>query len=305
MKNVLVLMSTFNGERFIDEQLISLLNQKNIKLNILIRDDGSSDRTVSLLKKYKKKHPSIKLILGNNIGAKFSFLDLIHEALKLNMKYDYYAFCDQDDYWKQEKLITAVNKLNRLDNNTPNLYIGQTQLVDSNLNYLKTKSLKINLTFEESLMIYCATGCTMVFNLKLLQKIGKKYPSYFVMHDTWVYQVCLALGGKVIFDNIPQILYRQHNNNVFGGKKNFIEVFKARVIRIFVKSDNERYNSAIALLNDFNDELSVKNKSLLKNIKDYNSSIKKKLSIIFSRRFVAKDLKNNFSFRIAVLFGIY
>ena len=125
------------------------------------------------------------------------------------------------------------------------------------------------------------------------------------MHDTWVYQVCLALGGKVIFDNNPQILYRQHENNVFGGKQNFIEAFKARVIRIFVKSDNERYNSAIALLNDFNDELSFKNKSLLKNIKDYNSSIKKKLSIIFNRRFVAKDLKNNLSFRIAVLFGIY
>ena len=178
-KNVLVLMSTFNGERFIDEQLISLLNQKNIKLKILIRDDGSSDRTVSILKKYKKRYPSIKLILGNNIGAKFSFLDLIHEALKLKMKYDYYAFCDQDDYWKKEKLITAINKLQILNNNSPNLYLGQTQLVDSNLNYLKTKSLKINLTFETTPRV--GDHKWYISNIK---KFKTRYPKWKLTYNT-------------------------------------------------------------------------------------------------------------------------
>ena len=303
--NILILLSTYNGQDYIKDQLNSLLNQKKVKVHLLVRDDGSTDNTIEILNNYTSSFESFHLIEGTNIGSKYSFLTLIQNAYKLSMNFEYYAFCDQDDYWNENKIFFAINKLDKLKSNSSKLYIGQTQLVDANLNFLKTDYLKIKLTFEESLMIYCATGCTMVFNNNLLKKIGNKTPSYFVMHDTWVYQVCLAIGGNVVFDNKPYILYRQHDKNVLGGKKNFFNTLKTRLKKIFVKKENERYNSAIALLNDFKKEILVKNKNTLINIKDYRISIRKRFSLIFNTQLVTSKLKNNISFRVAVLLGIY
>ena len=100
-------------------------------------------------------------------------------------------------------------------------------------------------------------------------------------------------------------MYRQHDKNVLGGKKNFFNTLKTRLKKIFVKKENERYNSAIALLNDFKKEILVKNKNTLINIKDYRISIRKRFSLIFNTQLVTSKLKNNISFRVAVLLGIY
>ena len=95
MKKILVLMSTYNGEKYVDTQIKSVLNQKNVNVKIYIRDDGSSDKTVDIIKKYNDER--ITFFEGQNKGATDSFFELIKKA---PLDFDYYAFCDQDDYWE-------------------------------------------------------------------------------------------------------------------------------------------------------------------------------------------------------------
>ena len=113
MYKVQVLLSTYNGEKYIREQLDSILTQKDIEVSILIRDDGSTDSTVDIIHEYCSNNSDIKLIKGSNMGACKSFFELFKEA---DMGYDYYALADQDDYWYADKLTVACNMLAKIDN---------------------------------------------------------------------------------------------------------------------------------------------------------------------------------------------
>lgn len=92
---ITVLMSTYNGEKYLKEQLDSILNQEQVDLKLLIRDDGSTDGTVNILKEYENSHTNIKWYSGLNLGCGKSFFQLVLDAPKS----DYYAFVDQDDVW--------------------------------------------------------------------------------------------------------------------------------------------------------------------------------------------------------------
>lgn len=113
-KTVAVLMATYNGERFLREQLDSLLNQKDVTVKILVRDDNSKDSTVSILEEYKSKS-LLQWYTGEHLGVEKNFLDLLRHAPEA----DYYAFCDQDDVWDDNKLSVAINHLRNLDLNKP------------------------------------------------------------------------------------------------------------------------------------------------------------------------------------------
>ena len=104
MRNILVLMSTYNGEKYLKEQIDSILAQKNVEVTIQVRDDGSTDGTIRILEEYQKCG-KLNWYSSTNMGPAKSFLDLVYNA---PLKYDYYAFCDQDDYWKEDKLYKAI-----------------------------------------------------------------------------------------------------------------------------------------------------------------------------------------------------
>ena len=106
MKNkVLILVSTYNGEKYLPEQLDSLYAQEGVDIHILVRDDGSKDNTIGILKNYQGSKGKMTIIEGENIGAGQSFLALINEATTNYPDYDYYAFCDQDDVWYGNKVV--------------------------------------------------------------------------------------------------------------------------------------------------------------------------------------------------------
>ena len=125
MCRCLILLSTYNGEKYLPELLESVLAQKDIYVDILARDDGSTDKTVEILKKYDR----VKVYGGNNLKPAKSFLDLIWKA---DINYDYYALCDQDDVWKEEKIISAVKCIENIDK--PALYSSAVEVVDKRLN---------------------------------------------------------------------------------------------------------------------------------------------------------------------------
>lgn len=125
-KKVVILMSTYNGEKYIEEQLESLLNQTYSDIKIFIRDDGSKDRTKEIIKQFLQKSKNIFLIEGENIG----FINSFFELLNISDTADYYAYCDQDDVWMEDKIERAVKFLEKSDSNKPVLYFSNSDYYD-------------------------------------------------------------------------------------------------------------------------------------------------------------------------------
>lgn len=278
IKSVCILMSTYNGMLYLREQVDSLLKQKNVSMKIYVRDDGSSDGTQNVLEEYAKKYGG-KLIWyqGENIGPAKSFLDLIYHAPDA----EYYAFCDQDDVWEENKLSAAVEKM-QSEREYPCLYFSNVKLVDSHLSQFgisKIDEKKINL--KRLLFHNIAIGCTIVFNKKLLSYLKEYIPNYIWMHDWWVFQVCLAINGKIIFDKEPHILYRQHDNNCLGIRERKINLKKA----LFQKSQCSTSRMAMELFKGYKAKMTKENIEIVGTIAFYKNDFKKKCKLLMDNDF--------------------
>mgnify|MGYP004493736807 CR=1 FL=1 len=215
MEKVLVMLSTYNGEKYIREQLDSIVNQKNVEVSIVVRDDGSKDNTCNILQEYKDRN-LLHFYIGENVGPYWSFMDLIYGA----KDFKYYALADQDDVWDENKLAMAVERLGNTDK--PELYYHAMSIVDEKLNPYDFyfRETKYSTSFINTLLYGDEiAGCTMVFNKALLDKLKLYRPKFLTMHDGWIHRVCLCCAGTVIADNKSYILYRQHGNNAVGMKK--------------------------------------------------------------------------------------
>lgn len=273
MKKILILLSTYNGEKYIKEQIDSLWGQKGVDVTILVRDDGSEDGTVSILKDYGRKTEKIKLLRGDNCGSCNSFFKLMQESLKYIGSYDYYAFCDQDDVWLEDKLLSAVTVLEHYEGIAcPKLYMGAYQMVDKSLNLINTPIRTPKHTLPAAFASNCATGCTMVFNAELLAAVAREYNARDVlMHDYWTYLVCLVRGGYVYYDSSPYILYRQHGDNVIGGGSTpFVKRWLLRFKKLFKSADNFKSRLASKLLQDQESVLCNGNREFLERMSTPN-----------------------------------
>ena len=217
MKKVCVLMSTYNGEKYLREQIDSILNQKNVDVKLLIRDDGSKDSTVNIIREYQK-NTSNKVELypsDKNIGFAESFWELLLNAPVC----DYYAFSDQDDFWLKDKLITAISYLEK--KTIPCLYASNFWLVDESLNKIDQEPVfGMNIVKPENLIITNTRACgnTMVWNQNLQDMVllhGEK-EMITTYHDIRL-EFMAAMLGEFYIDPQRTISYRQHTNNVSGG----------------------------------------------------------------------------------------
>lgn len=238
-----MLLSTYNGEQYICEQLESLLEQEMVSLSLYIRDDGSTDSTKAMIEDYVQRYPEIiNYNPSVNIGAKGSFFELMEKAFINKDDYDYFAFCDQDDVWDKQKLLRAVTFLSEENGKLPLMYCSATQMVDAGLQPLSIWPNSPNrpLTMYNALVENVAVGCTTVINheaLRLLTLHSPKNQNYVIMHDWWCY-LCISALGMVIFDDKPLIKYRQHSSNVLGGSTDgWIGKWKKRFLR-FSKGQN-------------------------------------------------------------------
>lgn len=236
---VCVLMSTYNGERFIEEQIDSILNQIEVEVILVIRDDGSTDRTREILKNYESDGKIRVFFSSCNLGPAKSFMELLYSV----GNYDYYAFADQDDIWKKEKISRAVKMLE--SKHRPALY-ASNQIIyqQGNEKGLRFKSMP-NITLTGIICGNLVSGCTMVFNNELKQiLVNQKYrPSDEVlnlrMHDTWIAAVANIIG-IIVYDGESFIDYRIHENNVVGVASGNI---KNRIVKFHKKLfDKSRQN---------------------------------------------------------------
>lgn len=289
-----MLMSTYNGELYIDEQIQSILSQKDVDLNLLIRDDASKDNTIEKIKKYTTRD-NVSFYNGKNIGATRSFFDLMNHA----GEYEYYCLSDQDDVWDDDKVITAVNKLLPYSDQ-PALYSSNTRLVDSNLNVIKNEDKSPKCTLGSAIVKNYCTGCTVVFNSELIKLLKEKTPDDVQCHDWWINLVTLANDGVSIFDEEPHISYRQHGNNVTGSATSFVSKWKFR-LKKFREPGYRRDKMARDLLTLY-PRISKDNITLLKMMENPSKNL---LQIIRSPELTTGDLTIDALFRFLVASNKY
>lgn len=227
-QRIVILLSTYNAEKYLREQLDSILKQTRTDWQLIVRDDGSRDGTLAILEEYTKKYNTISYYAGDNLGAKNSFFDLMKRVE--NQDFDYVAFCDQDDYWLPDKLKRATKVLDLFSGQKkadvlgqahtvksfPLLYCGKPQLVDKELSpILKEIKRTIRPGFSNALVENIVTGCTTVLNRAMYDIVMQLLPEYCIMHDWWMY-LAASCFGQVLYDETPMIYYRQHENNVMG-----------------------------------------------------------------------------------------
>ena len=209
-----VLLATYNGERYLPEQLESVWGQSYPDVALSVRDDGSSDGTLALLDGLLSGRPRTKLVMGAHLGAAQSFMSLLRSV---GTGTSYAAFCDQDDVWAADKLAVAVGALEDLDEpGRPALYCSAVTLVQENLTKVKVhRRCTRGPSFENALVENIATGCTIVLNRAAIDLLSRHRPEHLLMHDAWCYLV-VAGCGQVVYDRVPHVLYRLHSANTVG-----------------------------------------------------------------------------------------
>lgn len=239
---IAILLSIYNGEKYLAEQIDSLLSQTYKNTLIVIRDDGSDDKSVAIVQEYALRHPSRFHILAldnENKGASAGFAFLMEYVLankrELDFEKAYLMFCDQDDVWFKNKVeiqITAMLEAEAAGENLPVLIHSDLEVVSSEKNliaesFIVFQGLEIQRNkFPNLIISNLITGCTALINEALATK-ALPISGNAIMHDWWLALVAAAFG-KVIFLDMPLIHYRQHENNTIGAKE-FIKPSRARL----------------------------------------------------------------------------
>lgn len=216
-KSIAILMSTYNGQQFLAEQLHSIAQQTHANWRIVLSDDGSSDDTLQIAEQFKQQWGSERL--EAQIGPKQGFcLNFLSMACDSSVRADFYAFSDQDDVWMNDKLERALTYFDSAsDKAIPRVYCGRTQSVDEQLKHLGYSPLFcLPRSFRNALIQSIAGGNTMVFNQAAKELIEQAGLQSVVSHDWWLYQLIKGAGGIVYYDPQPSILYRQHPNALVG-----------------------------------------------------------------------------------------
>ena len=299
-------MSSYNGENYISHQIDSILSQSDVEVEIFIRDDGSKDKTVAIIKNYIKEHNNVHFIQGENVGVIESFR-LIAEYVYLNFSpCEFYAFADQDDEWLPNKLSAAINKLygKITDWNKPVLYYSNLKVADNNLKYLYDRfpeNYVLN-TKKQIMSEICTLGCTCVFNYALLQEYIKTNLKHRIPHDAWV-TVLAAFLGEIIYDNEAFILYRQHGNNQSGSVKKGLSMYwdKLKHFKHIFDMDGDYEAIAKEMLDNYNEALDDNDLAVLKTIAEYRNNIKFRFKLMFTKYINSGHIWKEIARRIRII----
>ena len=224
-----ILLSTYNGEAYLTEQLDSLFQQTFQNFTLYVRDDASSDQTVELLHSYQKTHPETAsriILLPNpehkNLGYMGSFWVLLQECGHA----DYYAFCDQDDVWLPDKLESGICCLEKENNSIPLLYFSNYHYCDQNLNVLhEAPTVSLPITFKDVLFYTPAFGFSIMINNCLRDMALMPSDHTELPHDGWVQKIAAAFG-KIIYNPECTALYRRHSAAVTSSNVELLSMIK-------------------------------------------------------------------------------
>lgn len=305
-------MSTYNGEKYIREQIDSILKQNGLVVRVFIRDDGSKDSTREIIEDYCCKYDNVTWIdkfSNENLGVRDSFLRLLRYVYGKCIDIHYFSFADQDDYWLKDKLLSGVKKLKSSSNRKGALYYSNKIFVDKNLTEIKKECINLYNDYLEVLWPSLASGCTMIFNRELAEYALLHSPQNRCIHDSWIYRLAKCIGSDIIFDEEAQILYRQHEMNVCGMETTNIHhgvhymlsnsislIFKTRehLIQEFVR---ELYTSS----KQYMTEDAKKNSEI---VLSYNHKFISKIKLLFFKGVFKRGIKTQMVWIYKVIFNM-
>ena len=275
---VAICLATYNGERYIDEQLESIITQSYKNWVLYIRDDGSTDATLEILRKYAQRYVG-KIVVLEHINEKqetnsknnFSY---IVEYVKDNYDYDYYMTADQDDYWLPDKIYKSLLYMKKAEKRYPGVPIlihTGLKVVDERLNEISSslfsyRSINPRIRNLNRLLVQNnATGCTMMWN-RLLGKIVRVPSDKVITYDWWM-TLTASCFGKIFYLKKPTVLYRQHRGNLLGAIKvnSLFFVFKRlKDIKYVKETIKNSVKQAEALLMIYHDLLKPSERKIIK-----------------------------------------
>lgn len=300
-KRVLVLLSSYNGEKYIEAQIRSILNQTiAAQIHIRIRDDGSNDRTCEIIKRLKLDYPNkIELNEEENLGCNAGFFELLNNA----EGYDYYSLSDQDDIWLSSKLETALAVLEAEDTSIPLLYASTSYLVEDDLvPYGQTRRKERDFSIYNTAIQNICPGHTQVINnalLKIIQEEDIDLNRIYV-YDSWIVNLA-ALYGKILFNNSSFTYYRQHKYNQLGSGAGKIGQLLVSVKRNGT-GDGYKYREQVKYLVEMNEDI-LKIQGSYDELNNFLNakSMKEKICYIWSSKLYRQSKLETFILKIAIL----
>ncbi len=294
---VLVLLATYNGQKYLRDLLTSVFNQKDVSVEVFVADDCSTDDTIAILNEFSLKYPLRYKVNKQHKGYAYNFLDpLFH---KENMDYDYFALADQDDYWLENKLIKAIDLMNEKGKN---FYCSNLITTDENLEpigFMEDESVVEKTNKFTYVQENIATGCTIVFSKKFLEKLNRYYPKYATPHDYYLFLIA-AFTDDFVYDMRAYVKYRQHKSNQIGviRKHKLIKYLKK-----FFASDSHQSMLCQEILNGYRDLIKPEDIEILETMAFYKKNKKYKKALLHDPRYNKR--KQNFFRRTKVRFNKY
>lgn len=304
-----ILMATYNGEMYVEQQIQSILKQTYTDWRLYIRDDGSKDKTNTILKEYQLKYPE-KIVLiedeEKGLGAKLNFGRLLSYSNS-----EYCMFCDQDDVWNDAKIEICLNKMKKIESKysskMPILVNTNLKVVDNNLETINESFWDyqqidgVNTEIGKLIVENNVTGCTMFMNKALVNK-SIELPEECLMHDWWIALVATAIGKRAVIEDAT-MLYRQHNMNEVGASdaKSLLFILS----KLEKDKINDSINKSIKQANKFYEmyksELTEKDRECLYkfiNIRKHN--LLKRKFIAIKNKFYKSSLKRRIGYLLFI-----
>ena len=302
MFKVQIVMSTYNGEEYLARQVISIMNQRDVRTFLLIRDDGSTDHTILEIEKlqlqYKKR---ITYIKGENIGWRKSFMELLYHS----GDFDFYGFSDQDDIWMEDKVITCIKLMLVHGGHEIKLAHCNALSVDKELRQRKEQEDRVSVPKSHKMAITTEyfQGCGMLWN-KAAMKLIKKYRpcNDFIAHDYWVGLICY-LFGSVYFTKDRKFYHIRYDKN----SSNDGNVWKGRLTRMnrLVKRQIVYMNPSNDLLIGYADCLTQEDRMFLEKIQNYKCNIGSKIDLLIDKEFKRPSFSSTVLLKYAILVNRY
>ncbi|MEY8838415.1 glycosyltransferase family 2 protein [Cribrihabitans sp. XS_ASV171] len=305
-RKLAVLMATYNGARDLPAQLESFVTQTRQPDLILVSDDNSQDETRQILAQFAADQPEIAVTVidGPCKGAAQNFLNLLRYTPEW---VDVIALSDQDDVWMPEKLQRGLDLLDQqAGSELPLLYCGRSWECDEVLgNQRLSRGMPGQASFGHALVQNVAGGNTMMLNRPALDlaRAASFEAGEIVVHDWWVYQIVSGAGGRILFDDTPFILYRQHGNNLIGANRGVRA--KIKRLRMLVSGGFRQWNTLnIAALTASSHRFTPENRALLEQFgRDRDQGLFRRLRLVTSGGLYRMGMAGTLSLYIAALLG--
>lgn len=299
-KRIAVLLSSYNGAKYIEEQVESILNQSYKNFTLFIRDDNSKDETLSVLKKYSQNPKIVFLPCEKNLG----YPECFYEMLRSVTGYDYYSFSDQDDVWNPDKLERAITILNTGDCEKPCLVFTNYDVVDESLNFIRRSvGPSENPDFNYSLFSSIGLGFTYVINNTLKELLLEKRSVKTVTKDAWIGMLACAFG-TAYYDSASTALHRRNDGAFSPQDRTFFQTQKDRFKKYF-KTDGFKYIKDVMdeFYEMFYDALSEKDKKIMSRFVNRKKDPVTVFKKVFYPHRLRYDIKDEIMLRAIFLLG--